>query len=277
MFVTDKLVFVELHKTGCTHIGKLLSQQLNGQQVGKHNEPTPDLFTGEHKFLGSIRNPWEWYVSLWAYGCDKKGAVYHFVTAEKGLRGHGWRTEPVRALKRYINDLYRKPGRWKHSYANVDDPSGFRNWLYMMNDRKTFNDIRQGFGDTKLSQFAGLLTYRYMKLFCRNTATPEFSSIASYEDLIAFEKQNCYIDYFIRNEQLEEDLIMALDSCGHEVSVQEINRIESAGKSNTSSRKHEAAYYYDNDAMQLVYEREKLIIDKFDYLPPDLTGTISAV
>lgn len=270
MFIADKLVFIELHKTGCTHIGKLLSQLLDGQQIGKHNEPAPDLFSNERMFLGSIRNPWEWYVSLWAYGCDKKGAVHHFVTNAKTLRGLGWRTAPLNAAYQVFNNLSRHPDRWNRSYANVDDPSGFRDWLYMMHDKKTRNDIREGYGCSSISQFAGLLTYRYMKLFCGLTESSDFERISSYSELEAFERRNCYIDHFIRNEHLEDDLITALELCGLNISQQEKSKILHSGKSNTSSRMHKAAYYYDNESAQFVREREKLIIEKFGYIQPTL-------
>ena len=91
MFVSEKIVFIQLQKTGCTHIAKLLSNLLEGRHIGKHNRATPELFTNQRSFLGSIRDPWEWYVSLWAYGCDKKGRIYQRVTKRKGdLRGREW-------------------------------------------------------------------------------------------------------------------------------------------------------------------------------------------
>ncbi len=37
MFVSDKLVFTELHKTGGTHIYSWLSRLIGGEQRGKHN------------------------------------------------------------------------------------------------------------------------------------------------------------------------------------------------------------------------------------------------
>ena len=66
MFVSEKIVFLELHKTGGSHIGHLLSSLLEGEQVGKHNT-LKDLYRNR-TILGSIRNPWDWYVSLWPMG-----------------------------------------------------------------------------------------------------------------------------------------------------------------------------------------------------------------
>ena len=45
MFVSDSIVFMELHKTGCTHIRNLLKELVGGEFQGKHNQATPDLLT----------------------------------------------------------------------------------------------------------------------------------------------------------------------------------------------------------------------------------------
>lgn len=265
MFVAEKIVFIELHKTGCSHIGKLLSNVMEGRQIGKHNPAIPELFTNQRSFLGSVRNPWEFYVSLWAHGCDKKGEVYNSVTRKRGrLRGRGWTNSPLSSAYSLLNDFSRNPNRWKHCYANVQDVSGFRDWLCMMHDKNYWNDFEEGYSLNPMKEFAGLMTYRYLKLFCLG----DFKKIISLGDLKEFEKRNCYIDYFIRNESLEEDFIRTLELCGIKLSETQKNTIYSSGQTNTSSREKDASYYYDNGTMTMVNDRERLIIDKFRYTPP---------
>ena len=45
----------------------------------KHASMQEELKFYEHKkyMVGSIRNPYEMYVSLYAYGCSKKGKLYN--------------------------------------------------------------------------------------------------------------------------------------------------------------------------------------------------------
>ncbi|MGD1910904.1 MAG: hypothetical protein ACFB2X_08630 [Rivularia sp. (in: cyanobacteria)] len=265
MFVSEKIVFIQLQKTGCTHIAKLLSNLLEGRHIGKHNRATPELFTNQRSFLGSIRDPWEWYVSLWAYGCDKKGRIYQRVTKRKGdLRGREWSNNPLDAAYSLLNDFSRNTDRWKRSYSDVNDASGFRDWLYMIHDKSYWNDFGEGYGSCPTTKFAGLLTYRYLKLFCRDN----FNHILSFSDLKEFEKSNCYIDHFIRNENLEEDLVRALNLCGINISETQKNTIYYSSKTNTSSKKNKISYYYDNEMINLVNDRERFIIDKFVYTSP---------
>ena len=267
MFLSEKLVFVELHKTGCTHITRLLEHTVAGQVIGKHNAPSRDLIQSSRIFVGSIRNPWEWYVSLWAYGCDHRGGVYHAVTKPDTVLNlcRHWLVDPIYSAFLLLNHISRRPELWQECYADVDDPKAFRRWLYMIHDSKHWHDFGQAYGKYPMSHIAGMLTYRYLKLFCKK----DFRHIKTLEELQVFEKDYGYINYFIRNENLEQDFLTALDLAGIALPEDKKNLVNSIDKTNTSSKKHSAAYYYDADTINLVGNREKLIIDKFGYRAPN--------
>ena len=249
MFISDRIVFIELHKTGCTHIGHLLGQLLVGEQVLKHNRATPELFDGTKSFIGSIRNPWDWYVSLWAYGCDGQGAVQGSVTADRGPGENG---------------AVANAERWRRSYQDVTDADGFRDWLAMINDDRYCRDVGEAYGKRPLDNHAGLMTHRYVNLFCLGDGM----QVGTAEQLKAFERQHCYIDQFIRNETLESDLLQALARSGVAVTESMKAVVHGAGRTNTSSRTRPASFYYDEATLQLVARREQFIIEKFGYLGP---------
>lgn len=160
----------------------------------------------------------------------------------------------------------RKPDEWRRCYSNAQDASAFREWLHMMNDENYWHDFGEGYGGSVISKYAGLLTYRYLNLFCRHV----LASTNSIDDIKAYEKNNCYIDYFIRTEHLEDDFISALESCNIHLNDPQKHMIYSAKKTNASSRKHEADYYYDDETLDLVRKRETIIIEKFAYAAPRL-------
>lgn len=250
MFISRNLVFIELHKTGCTHIGKLLAQLVGGQQISKHNPPPAALLQSGRRFIGSIRNPWEWYLSLWAFGCGKQGSVYEHTSGARGGNPSG------------------RARDWQRSYADVHDAAAFRDWLHMMHDENYWNDYGEGYGASSLNRFAGLLTYRYMYLFCRFT-NAGFSSI---ESLKAYEMQNCYINHFIRTEHLEEDLLRTLGLIGLVITDDQRKTVYAVKKTNASAKRKATASYYDDDTVQLVRDREQLIIDRFSYSFPAAQG-----
>lgn len=271
MFVSDRIVFLELQKTGCTHIRNLLEELVGGELVGKHNQAGPDLFSGDRFFLGSVRDPWDWYISLWAYGCDRKGTVFGNVT-KKGLKvkGRGWKTNPYSAFRELLQSSpNRSPDKWKRTYQDVSDPGAFREWLHMMHDKDCLPDVGEGYRQSVLGRVAGLLTYRYMRLFaCRKGEPDGLHALSTFDQLAEHERKNCFIDHFIRNENLESDLLAGLKQAGFKIPGETESEIASRPRTNTSSRKYGADYYYDRGTEALIADRDRLVVEKFGYVAP---------
>lgn len=254
MFISDKFIYLELHKTGCSHIRKILSILLDGKLTGGHNQASSDLFNANRVFLGSVRDPWEWYTSLWAYGCDKKGGIYWQVTGSES----------------------KNPKEWLNTYNHVNDPVAFRAWLHMMHDAKYLPSIGEGYSICPVSRISGLMTFRYLKLFCTKLGEHKnLDQLLTFEQIKKYETDNCFIDYFIRNESLEPELFQVLERFGAKIPSNLKSEIISLPKSNVSSRKHGPRYYYETDTENLVAERERLIIDKFGYVAPSLRGAMA--
>lgn len=278
MFISDQLVYVELHKTGSSHIRKVLNQLLDGELVGMHNQVSPDLFNGQRTFLGSVRNPWEWYLSLWAYGCDSKGVIYNRTTRPKyqKFKGLGWTEHPAAALKIFMTSMGSDPTKWERTYDDVNDVGAFRQWVRMINDPKHLCDLGEGFGAAPVSNVIGLKTFRYLKLFCfKSNETRDLYALATLEDALSRMENQCFIDYTIQNENLEHDLFDALEQANIAIPATAKAEILSAPKSNTSSRRSSAAHYYDAETEELVLEREKLLIEQFGYVKPSQQEQVS--
>jgi len=271
MFVSDKVVFIELHKTGCTHIRNLLAELLGGEFVGKHNQVDASLLAQGKVVLGSVRDPWDWYVSLWAYGCDRKGLIFGNVTrGGMKFRGHGWRADPYSALRELLASRpNRNAGKWSRTYRDVNDAGAFREWLHMMHDETYRSDFGEGYGRSRASRVAGLYTYRYAKLFsCLKDQSAKLDAVSTFDELAAHDREHCFVDHFIRNENLESDLFHALVVSGFDISNDHKARILGRARTNTSSRRTGAEYYYDHATQRLVAERDRLVTEKFGYLPP---------
>ena len=265
MFISEKIIFLELHKTGCTHIRNLLMDHVGGRLEGKHNQATADLLSTRPFVLGSVRNPWEWYVSLWSYGCDNRGAVFERATTSVRIRGHGWRTHPLRALRSLYNDLRRDTEKWRHFYSNPGDASAFDGWLRAVLSTESLRNLPLPYGSRNIARFAGLMSYRYVNLFCHKRG---IDSVRDFGTLIDHANRNCFITHFIRNESLAADLIAALRACDVAVGMRHEQAILGASKSNPSSRKLPTASLYTPDTAALVAEKERLIVERFGYRSP---------
>lgn len=242
MYVGRDLVFVQLQKTASTHVARLLHALLGGLLIEgpRKHAPIPPVMR-DRFVLGSIRDPWAWYVSLWSFGVAERGALQLRVTR---------RTTPDRAAQ------------WREVYRSVDDVAGFRRWLTMIHDPVMAQDLREGFEPGAVPY--GLLTHRYRSI-CWDTGADDVGGSTS--DLLAADRQRCYVDAFVRVEDLERTLVDNLERVVGLTSEQRA-RIETAGFTNRSPRSLDRRAYYDASSARLVAEREALVVERFGYESP---------
>lgn len=257
MFIGDKLIYLELQKTGCTHVRKLLSSipDCKGMIQGKHNTieevAISDLGDITSKIVaGNIRNPWDWYVSLWAFGCMGKG----------GFVSHLMHMSFLKKLK-HPRNFFIPVQEWKKVYADVENPHLFRQWLMLVLNSKRKRDIREGYGKLKMADFSGLMTYRYMRLYTRHFDI-QGAGINDYEEMIAFEEKNSVLDFVIKNETLEQDFRQLMLRI--HIPELQINQVLVASRTNSSNRK-DYHLYFDEETAELVAQRERFIITKYQY------------
>lgn len=266
MFVHPLFVYPQMHKTACTHITRVLQATVGGVQRRKHarlrTDPDPRLAV-----LGSVRNPWDWYVSLWAFGCSGRGLLYNSLTApalspvrlrsfaqhvaSAGIERMQFRMPPPRD-RRY----------WLRLYSDVNDVRLFREWLNSLFRYPTASHVVEGFGGSPLAGFAGFMSYRFLRLYSRPSKwREEHRAITSPEQLGGYWKRNALTGSFVRMEDLEADLSEFLSSLGYSFSPGELGKF---GKTNTNVHR-DYRYYYDDQAVQLVEDRDRLIVGEFSY------------
>ena len=120
------------------------------------------------------------------------------------------------------------------------------------------------------------MTFRYLRLFCTKTdVNTTLKQLSTFEEIKKYESDNCFIDYFIRNENLEHNLFQVLEQFGTKVPSTMKSEILALPKSNVSPKKHGASYYYERQTESLVAESEQLIIDKFGYIAPSLRSALN--
>ena len=280
MFVSEKIVFLELHKTGGSHIGHLLSSLLEGEQVGKHNT-LKDLYRNR-TILGSIRNPWDWYVSLWAYGCGGGGSVmrqsgrrfdldYCYRQLPKEM-GRNW-LKPAHYYRLFTSEWTKNAEDWKWCYEDVQDPARFRFWLELLLSGERALDIGEGYGFSPISEKFGLLTYRYFKLFTDSRDEIYTNpALATMEGLELLQANKPLVDFVIKTERLEDDLIDAFLKSGIHLRSDQRDKIFKGAKTRlNASQRSSSHFYYDEKTSALVAKKEKFIIRQYGY-PPQNTN-----
>ena len=276
MFIADRFVFLELQKTGGSHIRRLLKQYTDGAFIGKHNclHEKPD-----NKFvIGSVRNPWDWYVSLWAYGVSGKGAIrvrtscrvdfnYYHRMLPKDM-GKNWLTL-AELLTSVRYDLVKPVSRWQQSYVDAEDAVLFRAWLKLLFDKKRRFDIGEGYGFSPLSMHSGLMTYRYFRLFTLGDGVFRDNSLADANAVGEYDKNHNILAGMIKMESLEDDFVRVLQDVGVKLTEQQIAELlnKQGGKTNVSKRKP-VDFYYDEATADLVEQGDSYLIEKYGYKSP---------
>ncbi len=224
--------------------------------VDKHNTydkiPAKILGNFEEKLkIGNIRNPWDWYVSLWAYGCSKRGGLYSFLTKLENT------SERTTNLTHSENDSE----LWQKLYSDAYNRSNFNVWLQLMLEEKR-QIIGENYRAKKLFDFSGLLTFRYAKLY---TTREGFDSIDSKPAIKLYDKEKNFMDLIIRNESLNEGIkeIAKRTNFDLEALIPIFKKYEM--RTNKSSRNRDHRYYYDPKSIELVEEYESLIVNKYNY------------
>ena len=153
MIEYKNFIYLDVYKTGSSHVVDLLKKIVPEEPVRmkRHSSLTnlrPLTWTGGKLVFSTVRNPWDWYVSLWAYGCAKKGAVYQNIADTLS------RAETAA--------LY-----------NPEDPkASFRLWTEAVCDPDFLNrTIQQDLPDSGMARIVGFYTYRFMRV---TTPFPSF-------------------------------------------------------------------------------------------------------
>ena len=278
MFIAGDLVFLELQKTGGSHIRRLLKRYVNGDPVGKHNRLTNDFV--DKFIIGSIRNPWDWYVSLWAYGVSGKGAIrtrvckgfdfnYYHSMLPKSM-GKNWLTPSEFLLSTY-HDITKPVMEWKRVYKKADEPELFQQWLKLLLSPRHRFDMGEGYAFSPLSAHAGLMTYRYFRLFTLGQEIYKNKMLADYASVADFDLKHNVIKGMIRTESLEQDFVRVLSEAGLSLTDEQLSEIldKKVSKTNVSERKS-VEFYYNEETLELVLMRDRYIIEKYGYQQPRL-------
>jgi len=276
MFVTEPLIYVQLQKTACTHIAQLLAEYVGGEEIAKHGRIPEALRNSEKAIIGSIRNPWDWYVSLWAFGCSGEGDLRRR-SQEREILPHlkNLFRHPTGALKNLRSELCKPTTLWADLYRDANDGQRFRQWLWVIFSKKHRHELREGYAYSSISSIAGLLTYRYLRLHCRDISPLYHKTNMTWEQVKAFDQQQNMLQAVIRMEHLEDDFLAVLEQVGYPLTPEQQAAVRDSKKSNTSKHRIFSSYY-DAETVQLVSDRERFIIEKYGYHPPILQPSLSS-
>ena len=195
MIVTDRFVYIHVSRTGGTFLNKLIVNQVPGArmlQYHGHLEDLPEAYA-HLPVIGFVRNPWDWYVSMFS-DYRRKGQFVFQVLSNRGtldfdrtvtrflnlgdgspnsrrLLQHLTRIAPkvIDARRPARNHL---PGLRSAHFANYPGGIGYYGWLFRLM-------FRSGRGQAvRIGRFENLRE-EALRLF-EETGTPITNRITAY-------------------------------------------------------------------------------------------------
>jgi hypothetical protein len=273
MFVADRLTYLQLTKTGSTFITDQLQATIGGRQNGMHQRLGPD--DAPAYVIGSVRNPWSWYVSLWAYGCGRKGGAYMSATGRRMIRPKVPGLQnifPLGALSLPTPAHWLDPRVkfWEWAYADSRDPERFRAWLKRLLDPESEERVVRPFRESGFARIGGLLSFRYMRLYCRDAKPFQTAGgVAPSFDMAAYVLSESVLDGVVRMEHIPADLEIVLRNAGYSIKPEWTALFRSGQSGNRNRSSHaDTVSYYDDETRGLVGRKEKFLIDEYGYKFP---------
>ena len=265
MFLSKELCYVELEKTAVNYIRETFLKNIkNGKITGAHDFVDKNIILENPLFVGSVRNPYDWYISRWSYGCMRQhndSLFRNLIKKRMRLsRNKEINANNIKKNKFLINQIIKSGDYWKKLYSDPRNPKNFRSWLKSLLSSNKKKDLAEHYFFSNLYNNFGYLTYRYIIMFTLPEKRHKIfnNSIQSYDGLLKFDSENNYINQFIKFENLNEGLEVSLNKIGIEFK-------DKLNKLNVSERISDIDYYYDKETKDLVKNFDRFIFEKHDY------------
>ncbi len=236
MIVTDHFVYIHVSRTGGTFLNRLILDRMPGArmlQYHGHLEKLPIEYS-HLPVIGFARNPWDWYVSMFHDYRRKRQFVFQIISEQGTLDFES-------TVARFLNlgdssgesrELLRRLAA--AAPATIDTRRPGRNHLPGLRSDH-FSNYPAGIG------YCGWL---FNLMFH-----------AGRERSILFG----------RFENLREDALRLFEETGAPISKSIADYLDAAPALNASPRPGNFADAYSQTLEQLVAERERGLIEKFDY------------
>ncbi|MBL0374778.1 hypothetical protein JJB09_22450 [Rhizobium sp. KVB221] len=255
MIEYEKFIYLDMYKTGSTYVVSLLNKLMAGKPVRsfRHAPLTKGrpFFWKQGKFaFATVRNPWDWYVSMWAYSIQQPNVLF-FRDVRKVLGDEG--------AKKLFD-----PENPKESFAV---------WLKSLNDPDFLKAVMTDhpYSRSPLNKFLGFYSYRFIRV---TTPHPALFLRRWYmwnmDRAIAHQKRWAIYDKVFKSETLTEDfsnfVLENKERCGFKENAKGILKRNAPTPKNTSNRTLTSYRdYYTPELRDLVARRDRLLIDLFGY------------
>ena len=236
MIVTKHFVYIHTSRSAGTFLNNLILKQVPDAQMLQyhgHLNDLPEQFA-QLPVIGFVRNPWDWYVSMFADYRRKQQYVYQIISERGAL---GFEVSVSRFLK--LGD-------------NSDQSKMLLDRLVKMAPRAI------NAGNPTRRQLPGLRSEHFANY-------PENQGYYSWLFQLMYQTERAHDIHIGRFENLREDALRLLEQTGTPITNGITAYLKEAKAMNSSPRPKSFVEGYGPELEQLIAEKEKVLIDRFGY------------
>jgi hypothetical protein len=240
MIEYDGFIYLDVYRTGSTLVLKRIAEATGRKPLRFHRHASvsrgrPLAVLSRKPAFVAVRNPWDWYVSLWAFGAGGNSAIRRYLAAI--------------LTEAEIASLYdwRRPA-----------PS-FRHWMRIIHDpSKLDRFMAEHMPQSGLSPLMGLYSYRFLRVA---TYYPRLLLRKPFVGSAAGHLQR-FKSYgeVLRTETLDDDLDSLFLKLSLPVKPRPTRTMNASERTLASYRD-----YYDDETRDLVARRDRLFSEIFGY------------
>lgn len=261
MIEFDGTLFLQLQKTGGTHVERILESCVPHVKHAKHSIPNAAILARNERVLMGLRSPFSWYLSLWSYGISGRSGFEGRVTQRFSPRNLMLSSyENAELLSRLRFESLKRRSDWKTVYQRGDSPEAFRDWLKLLFIEAKNQCLPDGYRPLRNNgETMGFYTWRLVKMALG--PHPKQLNGTRGESSFQIFCQRSVVSHYLRTESLNDDFLRFIEAF-HPKHFEEIrDKLERNSISNSSSRKFSAEKYYDENMTALVSSGDHLIFE----------------
>ena len=257
MIVTDKFIFVHLHKSGGTFIKKVIKSLFPcWQEIGYHYPLSMLPLEYCHlPIIGVVRNPWDFYVSYYTF---QKSLIAQLSSKQEILTDQG--NDPRNGID-ILFDVLSNNGELSFEETTA-------NFLNLGTSTGKLDELLEVM-PTSLGRRAKNSPIQQQGFRGMNVTKADLATIRGTEHgLYSFLFKRLYEKgqkvYFAKTDSLREDVVNFFQQIGVKLDGKKKQYILTAKPENVSNHTHYSKYY-NHSLEKLVRDRDAFVIDKFNF------------
>ena len=233
MIITDKFVFIHMHKTGGQSLSHIIQDSIPGAKpVGYHYPYSmiPAEFD-DLPVVGMVRNPWDWYVSWYAFNTRPEINTPLFFIISDGFQAD-----------------------FKHTIKNL---------VNLCSDSPESQNYRNALIDILPDTLEGNTGIGLTKDTIRNMSSPELGYYSWQFQRMHGDIENKAL-HIGRFENLQSEFLSIMQ----QLQVEEVDAMQAKFDTNprlNTSRHSHYSRYLDDELRELIAQKESLLIEAYGY------------